>query len=122
MPQKKTRYRTAHEKVILDLCKMLSTESPDDDIWPNSRYRKKKRSVLDTNIFPDVVNFSKCIAYEVHWAGSRKEKQFSRLPEGWRGVNVFIADIWETQEVYVFSLDGQFALITDDDWHTPNLV
>ena len=112
----KARYKNAHELAIVNLWKVLKEERPEDDIWMNSRYRKEKRTVPGTTIIPDAINFTKQVAYEVHWKGSRKEDHFSNLPAGWRGVNVFIVDIWETSDVYVLTLDKDYVHVSEHDW------
>jgi hypothetical protein len=55
--------------VIVRLWRLLLRDNPGGDVWMNSKHKTKKRSVPGTNIFPDVLNFSKQVAYEVHWAG-----------------------------------------------------
>ena len=112
----KARYKNAHELTIVNLGKVLNEECPEDDIWINSRYRKETRTVTGSSIIPDAINFTKQVAYEVHWKGRRKEVQFSRLPAGWRGVNVFIVDIWETSDVYVLTLDKDYVHVNGHDW------
>ena len=114
--QSRQRYSTAHEGMCLNLGRVLQMDHSSDDIWVNSKYRHGRRCVPGTNIFPDVINFTRHISYEVHWAGNRKESAFDRLPQGWRGVNVFITDIWQTEELYVLALDDRFCQITESDW------
>ena len=71
------RMRSLHEKVILELGRLLIKETPDSDIWPNTKFRKKKRRIdgmLDGSIYmPDLIDFDKQKAYEVTVAGKRKE-------------------------------------------------
>jgi len=112
------RHRNAHELTIVKLWKVLKREYPDEDIWMNTAYRHEKRTVPGTNMIPDAINFTKQVAYEVHWKGERKEDHFENLPAGWRGVNVFIVDIWETSDVYVLTLNENYAHITSEDWQT----
>ena len=113
---KKRRHTNAHETTIPALYRLLKSEFPEDHIWINSRWRTKHRPVPETNIYPDVVNGTQRIAYEVHWKGERKEDNFQELPPGCRGVNVFIVDIWQTDDVYVMTLDHRYTHISREDW------
>ena len=112
----KSRHKNAHELTIINLSKVLHREYPDDDIWMNTAYRHEKRTVPGTTIIPDAMNLTQKIAYEVHWKGKRKENHFASLPDGWRGTNIFIVDIWETSDVYVMTLDNDYVHITSQDW------
>ena len=71
MTSKKPRYRTAHESTILKLHQVLEHENPDDVIRANSRFKREKHAVPGINIFPDVINFSKQIAYEATGQGTQ---------------------------------------------------
>jgi len=112
---KRQRHRTAHEMTIVNLGKILAREYPGDDVWVNTKHRREKRPIPGTNFWPDALNFSKQIAYEVHWAGNRKENQRDHYPPGWQLINVYITDIWE-REAYVFNLDGHYVHITEQYW------
>ena len=114
------RMRSLHEKVILELGRLLIKETPDSDIWPNTKFRKKKRRIdgmLDGSIYmPDLIDFDKQKAYEVTVAGKRKEYEFSNLPPGWTGVNVFCVDICQKDEVYIWAPDNTYVHVTSRDW------
>ena len=109
-------HKDPHEISIINLGKVLIRDNPADDIRANSAIPRKKKTVPGTNIYPDVINFTKKIAYEVHWKGNRKEEQFDNIPEGWRGVNVFIVGKRESEDVYVLDLNNNYAHIMDQDW------
>ena len=72
---------------------------------------------MPLDYYPDVADFTNKVAYEVDVYGKRKEHEWSNMPEGWRGVNVCTVDIWQKDEVYVWSPDGEFAHINQDDWN-----
>lgn len=121
MAGKDRRRKGAHERTIINLANVLRADSPEDDVFPNTTYKRRRRSINLRNnkiVYPDVVNFTRQIAYEVHWSGSRKEEHFDNLPDGWKGVNVFVTDTWESEEAYVFSLDseGKYAHVSQDSW------
>lgn len=67
--------------------------------------------ILDTEIYlttgeiviPDITNLTKKIVYEVHVKGLRKEKYFDKLPEDWKGVNVFY-DEKDREEALIIQL------------------
>ena len=109
-----------HEKVILELTRQLRADHPNADIQPNSAYRKEHHKVPDMPVgyYPDVVDFTNKVAYEVHVYGKRKELEWNQMPDGWRGVNVFTVDIWQKEEVYVWSPDGEFVHINKADWQS----
>ena len=114
------RMHTLHEKVILELTRQLRADHPNADIQPNSAYRKEHHKVPDMPVdyYPDVVDFTNKVTYEVHVYGNRKELEWNQMPDGWRGVNVFTVDIWQKEEVYVWSPDGEFVHINKDDWQS----
>lgn len=51
----------------------------------------------------DIVNKRKNIAYEVHVKGERKGKYFDKLPDNWKGVNIFY-DEEENEETLLIKL------------------
>ena len=54
-------------------------------------------------------------------ANSKFRKNHHRvpdMPQGWRGVNVFTVDIWQKDEVYVWSPDGEFIQLNKGDWRS----
>lgn len=84
-----------HDTVVLHLAQHLKKKHPENDIRPNVIWRKTREGPpldADKSVYPDVVDYTAKLAYEVHWKGSRKEATFGSLPEGWAGVNVFIDD------------------------------
>ena len=84
-----------HDSVVVYLARLLKKRHPDHEIVPNVKYRRKRQGPLLRNglaYYPDIADYSSKIAYEVHWKGSRKEASYDGLPEGWRGVDVFITD------------------------------
>lgn len=54
-------------------------------------------------IKPDIINKRKNIAYEVHVKGERKGKYFDKLPDDWKGVNIFY-DEEENEETLLIKL------------------
>ena len=84
-----------HDTVVLRLARLLKAKYPDSDIVPNVKWKRSRQGPPLTSgigYYPDISDYTRKIAYEVHWKGSRKETSFASLPEGWRGVNVFIDD------------------------------
>lgn len=55
------------------------------------------------HIRADIVNQRKRIVYEVHVKGERKGKYFDKLPDGWKGVNIFY-DEEENEETLLIKL------------------
>ncbi|AIF82949.1 hypothetical protein NTE_00873 [Candidatus Nitrososphaera evergladensis SR1] len=88
--------KDTHDRVVAKLARCLKEKYPLHTIEPNVKYRRKRQGPPLRNgrdYYPDVVDYTDKIAYEVHWKGSRKEESFDWLPEGWKGVNVFIDDM-----------------------------
>jgi hypothetical protein len=85
------RMHTLHEKVILELTRKLRADHPNANVQPNSAHRKEHHKVPDMPVdyYPDVVDFTNKIAYEVHVHRRRADEKWSKLPGDWRGVNVF---------------------------------
>ena len=112
------RMRRAHEKVILQLVKWLRKNRIGNDIQPNSRFKREHHRVpgMAITYYPDVIDRTDLKAYEVHVAGNRKEDKFALLPQGWTGINVFVVDIWEQEEVFVWNLNNQYVHVTEDSW------
>jgi len=85
-----------HDAVVVHLAAALKKKYPDHDIVPNVKYRRTRKAVplreATARYYPDIVDVTDKIAYEVHWKGSRKEESFDSLQDGWKGVNVFIDD------------------------------
>ena len=95
------------------LIRKLLADHPGADNQLNSKHHKAPD--IPADYYPDVVDFTNKVAYEVPVYGKRKEHQWSKMPEGWRGVNVFTVDIWQKDEVWVWSSDGQYDHINKDD-------
>ena len=116
------RMKRLHEKVILEHTKLLRSENPNADIQPNSKFRKKHHKVPDmpTDYYPDVIDLTNKVAYEVHVYGNRAEERWDKMPQGWRGVNVFTVDLWQKEDVYIWSSDGEYVHSTKDDWQKPH--
>ena len=118
---KRGRWLRAHDNTVVKMFQMLRQEHPNDEICLNLQNkqgqvtRRSRTALPGTNFYPDLMNLTKKKAYEVHWAGKRKENHRDDFPPGWELVNVFIADIWE-RENYVFNLSGEHVHITDKDW------
>ena len=114
------RLKRAHEKVILNQFQLLKKNHPENDVQPNSNFRHKHYCVpdMDKLYYPDILDRTDLKAYEVHVAGKRKEEEFAQLPNGWTGVNVFVVDIWEQDEVFVWNLNNQYVHITRDSWQS----
>ena len=64
--------------------------------------------------YPDIIDKSAKLVYEVHWKAERKEEAFDKLPEGWKGVNVFIDDSSSPYSVVVKMPGFRFVMIADD--------
>ena len=116
------RMKRLHEKVILELTREIQAGRPGADIQPNSKFRKQHHRVPDMSVdyYPDVIDFANKVAYEVHLYGSGKvasEERWDKMPDGWKGVNVFTVDIWQKDEVFVWSSDGEYVHINKDDWN-----
>ena len=120
MPAKNNRMKRLHEKVILELTKKLRANHPGADIQPNSKFRQQHHKVPDMPVdyYPDVIDLTNKVAYEVHVYGNRAEERWDKIPEGWRGVNVFTVDIWQKDEVFIWSPDGEFVHINKDNWRS----
>ena len=72
---------------------------------------------MPLDYYPDVADFTNKVAYEVDVYGKRKEHEWSRMPEGWRGVNVCTVDVGKKDDVYIWSSDGEYSQIGQDDWN-----
>lgn len=83
-----------HDAVVVHLAADLKKKYPDHDIIPNVKYRRTRKAVPlrkeGAMYYPDVVDMTDKIAYEVHWKGDRKEESFDSLQDGWTGIDVFI--------------------------------
>jgi hypothetical protein len=58
-------------------------------------FRKKRMNLLlndGTDYYPDIIDCTAKLVYEVHWKGERKEESYQKLPDGWHGVDVFVTD------------------------------
>jgi len=116
------RMKRLHEKVILELTRQIKAGRPDAHIQPNSKFRKQHHRVPDMSVdyYPDVIDFTNKVAYEVHLYGNGKvasEERWDKMPDGWKGVNVFTGDICQKDEVFVWSPDGEYVHINKDDWN-----
>lgn len=86
---------------------------------PNVKYRRKRSGPpLKTGreYYPDVADYTAKLAYEVHWKGERKEESFDSLPEGWKGVNVFIDDAGTPFTVVVKMPGFKTAFVNKDNY------
>jgi hypothetical protein len=55
----------------------------------NARFRYKITLKTGETIYPDIVNASRKVVYEIHVKGERRGNYFGKLPDGWKGINVF---------------------------------
>lgn len=57
----------------------------------NNDSGRRQKITLKTGeaIYPDMINFDRRIVYEIHVKGERRGNYFDKLPDGWRGINVF---------------------------------
>ncbi len=57
----------------------------------NNRTGNKRKIILKTGeaIYPDIINFDRKVVYEIHVKGERRGNYFDKLPNGWKGINVF---------------------------------
>jgi len=79
-----------HALYTLKVAQWLKNNNPHDEI--RTYFQKKAPNLtLDNgnNYRPDICNRNKQQVYEIHYRGLRKEEEFSNLPEGWVGVNIF---------------------------------
>jgi hypothetical protein len=41
-------------------------------------------------VYPDIVDEENRLVYEIHVKGERRREYFDQLPDGWKGINVFL--------------------------------
>jgi hypothetical protein len=100
------------------LISQIKTIRPSHRIVANPQIKKLQSINLPNHgaYFPDIIDFTAHLVYEVHWKGERKEEPFDNLPASWRGVNVFIVD-FDVPETIVVKMPGfYFAGIKDDSY------
>lgn len=108
--------KNLHDSVVIRLARELKKKYPSHEIRANPQIKRQERlQLIDGNTYyPDIVDKSAKLVYEVHWKGGRKEESFDKLPEGWKGVNVFIDDS-NTPCVIVVKMPGfRYVMIMDD--------
>ncbi len=87
---RKTFHQLMVEKVYRFLIKEYKSESR---IVYNAPSREiKLKLITGEYIYPDIVDFGKKFAYEIHIIGERRREYFDKLTDNWRGVNVFIEE------------------------------
>ncbi len=86
--------KNLHDSVVIRLGRKLKEMYKGHEIKVNPQIKKQECIKLQDGepYYPDIIDKTAKIVYEVHWKGGRKEEKFGKLPEGWRGVNVFIED------------------------------
>ena len=113
-------YLSVHDTVVVRLAQRLKRESPSDDIAidaPKVRRERRGLQLRDGSTYiPDIINFTRRVAYEVHWRGERKEDLLDKLPEGWRLVNVFIDTAWSPETIVVRYPGLTFKRLTPEEF------
>ena len=120
MPYYIDNNKKVHDKVVYHLFKALKKKYPRNRFSVNFKIKRSGGGpsvLLDGSAYlADIADEDNKIAYEVHWRGQRKEKQFDNLPPPWKGVNVFIDD-WNTPFTIVAKVpDVEFAVIEKDQF------
>lgn len=71
---------------------------------------------------PDIVNYTKKIAYEVHYRGDRKGNEFENLKEGWRGVNVFYDEEPNTETILIKETSHRIRIVQWDTYNATSTI
>lgn len=93
MPYYRDNNKRVHDLVIVKLGQHLRKENPDHKYHINPKMKSKKKYITLRNgkhYYPDILDETGNVVYEVHWHGGRKEEHFDGLPDGWQAVDVFI--------------------------------
>jgi len=100
-------WRKRHEVLLNKVARWLKNENKSDDIRADQVSANRPQIILRNGktIYPDIINNTKKMIYEIHVKGERKEDYFDLLPNGWRGVNVFY-DEPMNPETIVIKLDS----------------
>lgn len=111
-------FKRLHDSVVIQLARRLKTEQPSHKIIANPKFKKMGplRLTNQKPFYPDIIDLTTHLAYEVHWKGERKEEPFDYLPEPWKGINVFIVD-FDVPETIVVRMPGfSFARIENESF------
>ena len=77
----------------------------------NNNSGRRRKIILKTGeaVYPDIINFDRKLVYEIHVKGERRGNYFDKLPDDWRGINVFYdeEDNPETLVVKFITSDAQ---------------
>lgn len=87
--------KTWHELLVNTVFDLLRSESNDVFLVNNTSKRARdlwRRLVLKTGeaVYPDIVDEGNKLVYEIHVKGERRREYFDQLPDGWKGINVFL--------------------------------
>lgn len=85
----------------------MNNENKSDGIRADQVSENRPQIILKNGktTYPDIINNTKKMIYEIHVEGERREDCFDLLPNGWRGVNVFY-DEPMNPEIIVIKLDS----------------
>lgn len=78
-------------KILVDVIFEYLKHHDNWELVNNNDSGRRQKIILKTGeaIYPDLINFDRKIVYEIHVKGERRGNYFDKLPDGWRGINVF---------------------------------
>lgn len=73
----------------------------------------RKRIILTTGevVYPDIVDIDRKVVYEIHVKGERRGNYFNKLPEGWKGINVFFDEENNPETLVVKFVTNEIKII-----------
>ncbi len=89
---RKTFHQLMVEKVYRFLIKESNSRIVCNTPSREKRFWTKLKLITGEYIYPDIVDFGKKFAYEIHIIGERRREYFDKLTDSWTGVNVFIEE------------------------------
>lgn len=94
------KHKTLHDMLVNQIFQYLINENRSKRVsYEVSRlinnaskeqgFRKKIILTTGESIYPDIVDTSRYFVYEIHIKGERRREYFDKLPDSWKGINVF---------------------------------
>ncbi len=105
-------------KILVDNIFEFLKEKGNRGLINNNDSGRRQKITLKTGetIYPDMVDFEREVVYEIHVKGERRGNYLDKLPDGWRGINVFYEEEDNPETLVVKFITNDIQIIK---WQGP---
>lgn len=119
------KHKTLHDVLVNQIFQYLRNENRSkhvsyevsrliNNVSKEQGFRKKIILTTGESIYPDIVDVYRHLAYDIHVKGERRREYFDKLPDGYRGINVFYEEMDNPQTLVAKFVTNDVQII---EWH-----